>query len=149
MINKKEVYSIFCQKIEQKIQSATQSWNEANESVLAETKGSVGDKHETGRAMAQLEVEKASKILNETKQMSSILQLLEPEKTKLKAELGALVETDLGIFYLSTGIGKIEIDNQIVFCIGMNSPIGKSLLNKKNSEKFYFADKKGIILNIN
>jgi hypothetical protein len=149
MINKKEVYSIFCQQIEQKIQSATQSWNEANESVLAETKGSVGDKHETGRAMAQLEVEKASKILNETKQMSSILQLLKPEKTKMKAELGALVETDLGIFYLSTGIGKIEIDNQIVFCIGMNSPIGKSLLNKKNSEKFYFADKEGIILNIN
>jgi hypothetical protein len=149
MINKKEVYSIFCQQIEQKIQSATQSWNEANESVLAETKGSVGDKHETGRAMAQLEVEKASKILNETKQMSSILQLLEPEKTKLKAELGALIETDLGIFYLSTGIGKIEIDNQSVFCIGMNSPIGKSLLNKKNSEKFYFADKEGTILNIN
>lgn len=149
MITKKEVYSIFCQKIEQKIQSATQSWNEANESVLAETKGSVGDKHETGRAMAQLEVEKASKILNETKQMSSILQLLEPEKTKLKAELGALIETDLGVFYLSTGIGKFDIDNQIVFCIGMNSPIGKSFLNKKISEKFYFADKQGIILNIN
>jgi len=148
MITKKEVYNIFCMQIEQKIQSATQSWNEANESVLSETKSSVGDKHETGRAMAQLEVEKASKILNETKQMGSIIQLLEPEKTRLKAELGALVETDLGLFYLSTGIGKIEIKNQTVFCIGMNSPIGISLLNKKNDEKFYFADKNGIILNI-
>ena len=58
MITKKEVYVIYCEQIEQKIQSATQSWNEANESVLAETKSSVGDKHETGRAMAQLEVVK-------------------------------------------------------------------------------------------
>ncbi len=148
MITKKEVYVIFCQQIEQKIQSATQSWNEANESVLAETKGSVGDKHETGRAMAQLEVEKASKILNETKQMSSIIQLLEPEKSRIKAELGALIKTDLGLFYLSTGIGKIEIENQTVFCIGMNSPIGKSMLNKKTSEKFNFSERQGIILNI-
>jgi hypothetical protein len=148
MITKKEVYVIFCEQIEQKIQSATQSWNEANESVLAETKSSVGDKHETGRAMAQLEVEKAIKILNETKQMSSIIQLLQPEKTRLKAELGALIITDLGLFYLSTGIGKIEIENQTVFCIGMNSPIGKSLLNKKIDEKFYFGDKNGIIMNI-
>jgi hypothetical protein len=149
MITKKEVYNIFCQQIEQKIQAATESWNEANESVLAETKGSVGDKHETGRAMAQLEVEKASKILNETKLMSSIIPLLEPKRTRYSAEIGALIETNLGVFYLSTGIGKIEIENQIVFCIGMNSPIGKSLLNKKNSENFYFADKEGIILNIN
>ena len=148
MITKKEVYNIFCQQIEQKIQSAIQSWNEANESVLSETKSSVGDKHETGRAMAQIEVEKASKILNETKQMGSIIQLLEPEKTSQKAELGALIETDLGLFYLSTGIGKIEIKNQTIFCIGMNSPIGISLLNKRNDEKFYFADKNGIILNI-
>jgi len=148
MITKKEVYVIFCEQIEQKIQSAMQSWNEANESVLSETKSSVGDKHETGRAMAQLEVEKASKILNETKQMASIIQLLEPEKRRLKAELGALIETDLGLFYLSTGIGKIEIENQTVFCIGMNSPIGKSLLNKKIDEKFYFGDKNGSIMNI-
>jgi hypothetical protein len=148
MITKKEVYTIFCQQIEYKIQSAHQSWNEANESVLAETKGSVGDKHETGRAMAQLEVEKAGKILNETKQMSSIIQLLDPEKIKSNAELGALVETSLGTFYLSSGIGKIEIDNQSFFCIGMNSPIGKSMLNKKMNEKFIFSEKEGIILKI-
>jgi hypothetical protein len=80
--------------------------------------------------------------------MGSIIQLLEPEKTRQKAELGALIETDLGLFYLSTGIGKIEIENQTVFCIGMNSPIGKSLLNKKIDEKFYFGDKNGIIMNI-
>jgi hypothetical protein len=95
-----------------------------------------------------LEVEKAGKILNETKQMSSIIQLLDPEKIKSNAELGALVETSLGTFYLSSGIGKIEIDNQSFFCIGMNSPIGKSMLNKKMNEKFIFSEKEGIILKI-
>jgi hypothetical protein len=81
--------------------------------------------------------------------MSSIIPLLEPQRTRSSAELGALIETNLGVFYLSTGIGKIEIENLTIFCIGMNSPIGKSLSNKKNGEKFYFADKEGIILNIN
>lgn len=148
MLSKEKVYRAFCALLENKIFDSTQSWNEANESVFAETKGSVGDKHETGRAMAQLEVEKASKILNETRQLSSIIQLLAPEKMKDHAMLGALVETTLGTFYLSSGIGKIEIENSFVFCIGMQSPIGKSLMNKKVKEKFYFSDKEGLILDI-
>ncbi len=148
MIIKQQVFNEFCRQIDLKIHAASQSLVEANESVLSETKGSVGDKHETGRAMAQLEVEKASKILSETKLMKSIIQLLLPEKIKMKAELGALIETDLGIFYLSTGIGKIQIENQIVFCIGMNSPIGKSMLDRKINENFIFLENVGTILKI-
>ncbi len=149
MIIKQQVFNEFCRQIDLKIQAASQSLDEANESVHSETKGSVGDKHETGRAMAQLEVEKASKILSETKQMKSIIQLLSPEINKSKAELGALIETDLGHFYLSSGIGKIEIENDYIFCIGMNSPIGQSMMNKKINEIFKFGEKVGKILDIN
>jgi hypothetical protein len=148
MILKQLVFEEFCRQIELKIKAASVALQEANESVLSETKGSVGDKHETGRAMAQLEVEKASKILHETKQMKSIIQLLTPDILHSKAELGALIETDLGTFYLSSGIGKMEIEETIVFCIGMNSPIGKAVFNKKRNEQFNFGDNTVKILKI-
>lgn len=149
MVSKEKIFAAFKLHIESKIQAAQDALEEATESVHAETKGSAGDKHETGRAMAQLEVEKAGKVLHETQQMRSVLSLLEPEKPKDKCIAGALVKTTQGLFYLSGGIGKIDIDGESVFCIGMNSPVGQALIGKQQGETYAVAGNTFSILEIN
>jgi hypothetical protein len=134
--------------IEDRIAFAVHSHAEATESVHAETKGSAGDKHETGRAMAQLEVEKAGKVLKEAQQMKQVLGLLEPEKTRAACTVGALVESTQGLFYLSMGLGKINVNGTDVFCVGMNSPVGQALFNKKAGAHYQVGSIKAEILSI-
>ena len=50
----------------------------SNQKALhSETKSSAGDKHETGRAMLQLEMEKASQQLEGISQMNEILSKID------------------------------------------------------------------------
>lgn len=140
MISKCQIFESFQQFIEEKIESSKMALNQAAESILTETKGSAGDKHETSRAMAQIEVDKAGRILQEALQMRSIYQLLDPELTSDSCNLGAVVQTSNGIFYLSTGIGRIPVGDEFVFCVSMKSPIGQAMINKKAGESFLIND---------
>lgn len=141
MITKHQIFESFQQFIEEKIESSKLALNQAAESILTETKGSAGDKHETSRAMAQIEVDKAGRILQEALQMRSIYQLLEPDTQRNSCNLGAVVHTNNGIFYLSTGIGRIPVGTEFVFCVGMKSPIGQAMINKKEGESFQINGK--------
>lgn len=100
-------------------------------SANEETKSSAGDKYETGRAMAQLEIEKNTKQLAEAERLQGMLQAIH---TDLISEIiipGSLVKTPKGIFYISISIGLIEIDKQPYFVIAPDSPIGKLFMGKK------------------
>ncbi len=103
----------------------------AQESANEEGKSSAGDKHETGRAMAQLESEKAAKQLQEAMDLLAILKRIDPEAVHQSAGLGSLVTTDQGNFYLSVAVGKVEVEGFNCFAISVNSPIGAKLLGLK------------------
>ena len=49
------------------------------EALDSESKSSAGDKHETGRAMLQLEMEKAGQQLQEVEKMKLILEKIQSE----------------------------------------------------------------------
>jgi hypothetical protein len=149
MLSKLAVFKILETFIEEKTANAYQILNEAKDSLYSETKGSAGDKHETGRAMAQIEVDKAGRFLDETQQLKAILPLLKPDKSRRKCETGALVETTQGFFYLSIGIGKLLINEHSIFCVSIHSPIGQSLLHKVQGDKYKVGNNEFEILEIN
>jgi len=70
---KKQLYSLCLAYIDERIQVANQAIQFAQDSANDETKSTAGDKYETGRAMAQLEIEKINAQLNESKKLSKIL----------------------------------------------------------------------------
>lgn len=96
-----------------------------------ETKSSSGDKHETGRAMAQLEIEKLTAQLRELQKIKQGLTQINPDITSNKVVIGSLVYTDNGNFYLAASIGKVAVENQNFFAISTASPIGQLLIGKK------------------
>lgn len=137
----KEILILEIQRIlAEKLKFAQANFNEAQESVTIETKGSAGDKHETSRAMAQIELENAGKVLLEAEKNCTLFKNLSDFPSK-KIALGSLIYTNLEIFYISLGLGKIEFNEEIIFCLNMNSPLGKILSDKKIGDSFTFNSK--------
>lgn len=109
---------------------------EAQDAANNETKSSAGDKHETGRAMAQLETEKLSAQLNEALKLSQVFAQLNPNQKNKHITIGSLVFTNNGYFYIAVSLGKVEINNETIFAISPQSPMGKLLLTKKEKDSF-------------
>jgi hypothetical protein len=113
-----------------------------------ETKSNVGDKFETTREMMQLEIEKNALQLNKYELQKNELLKIDINKAYHKVEFGSLVFTNGGNYFISIGLGKIEIENEPVYCISLISPIGKALQNKKAGAKIDFQGKEISILKI-
>lgn len=136
------------QTLDQQIESLKSTIKSAKESRDNETKSSVGDKYETGRAMVQMELEKNRVQLNKTLQLKNHLSQINPKKQYNTVEFGSLVLTNNGNYFISIGIGKIEIENESFFCISLASPIGKTLQHKSVGEKINFQGKEITIMEI-
>ena len=115
----------------------------------SETKSSAGDKHETGRAMLQLEMEKASQQLESLQHMQEVLNRIDPHQHHDQAHLGSLVETSAGKFFLSIGAGEMVLgDGGKYFCVSPSSPIGRQLLGKSKGETFDFRSREVVVLEV-
>ncbi len=119
------------ESIEQRMVNANEAIEMARQSANEEGKSSAGDKHETGRAMAQLEQEKAGKQLSELQTQLGILKRLNSEIVSTAVGLGSLVNTNSGHFYLAVAVGKIRVADNDYFAVSVNSPVGIALLGKK------------------
>ena len=113
-----------------------------------ETKSSVGDKYETGRAMMQLEFQKVQSQLNRVKADYSELQSYDLNRKVSKVDKGCIVLTDQGIYFISVALGKVKVKDEIYFCISLASPIGKLLQQKVVNDQVAFNGKTIRILEI-
>ncbi|MDB4516743.1 3-oxoacyl-ACP synthase [Crocinitomicaceae bacterium] len=132
MLDKSTVHAVALASITDKLLSIQREFDALQEALMSETKSSAGDKHETGRAMAQLEQEKLSKQLAETRKSVQGLKSIELDAVHNKIAFGSLVNTSRGYFFLSVGIGAVKIEETSVFCITAGSPIGQLLLGKSS-----------------
>jgi transcription elongation GreA/GreB family factor len=117
--------------IQSAIDAVTESGND-------ETKSSAGDKHETGRAMMQLEQEKNSKQLRETLELKKSLDRTNPNQHSQVVALGSLVITNKEKFYISISAGKIIIESEIYFAVSPTSPIAIKLIGLAQNQEMNF-----------
>ena len=135
--------------VNKRLQTVEDIISSNQKALQSETKSSAGDKHETGRAMLQLEMEKAGQQLSGIHQMKLILAKINISKKTEIAHLGSIVETDFANYFLSISTGKIIVEDKIYFAISLSSPIGKLLLGKKTNDNFVFNGKTFQIKKIN
>ena len=74
---KGELLAYCKQFVTDKLQNLNNRIQEVNHALLSETKSTAGDKHETGRAMVQLEREKLGSQLAELEKMENLLEQYE------------------------------------------------------------------------
>jgi transcription elongation GreA/GreB family factor len=108
------------------------------ESLQSETKSSAGDKHETGRAMLQLEREKAGNQLADIQKQQELFSRVLIDASSEVARLGSIVTTNKGVYFLAISVGAITVGSKTYYAISPSSPIGKVLLGKKNGQEFSF-----------
>jgi len=135
---KKAVYS-FCEEyIQLRLNRIQSEIEKIKEALQSEVKSTAGDKHETGRAMLQLEREKLGAQLGEAEKMKAILNKVPMGIKDQKIALGSLVETNMANYYISISAGRFKTDGIDVFCISPSTPIGKLLIGKSVNDSIKF-----------
>jgi len=137
---------IFIQK--QKIKSLELLINSTTESRDTDNKSSAGDKHETSRAKIQTEIDNYSRQLALAYNNLHLIEQVDKSKKHNVATQGSLITTDKGIFFISIGIGKLEIGSNNYFIISPLSPIGSAMKGMSKNETFSFRGIKFSIKNI-
>ncbi|WP_047246975.1 GreA/GreB family elongation factor [Maribacter thermophilus] len=115
--------------------------SEIETALTSETKSSAGDKHETGRAMLQLEREKIGVQLANAENMQGLLNKVRLDSPTVSIALGALVYTTEAKYYIAISAGEFKMGNEVVYCISPVTPVGKLLLGKKEDDEFTFNGK--------
>jgi transcription elongation GreA/GreB family factor len=121
-----------------KIQALSLIMQEVTDSANSETKSSAGDKHETARAMMQLEQEKLSKQITDLAEQKKEFDKIDFTKVSAQIGQGSLVETNKGFFLIASSIGKITVDDKIVFVISNKSPLAQQLIGLTTNDGFTF-----------
>jgi predicted aspartyl protease len=128
---KQKIYRACLQLINDKIQNFQSALNDLSEGAKNDSKSSAGDKHETARAMMQLEQEKISKQLDETLVQKAILQKIDVDVKSAHIQNGSLIKTNHGYLFLSIALGKIKVDKMDAVVLSAASPLGVKLLGKE------------------
>lgn len=142
---KQQLYDQCIAYVNQRLQTIEKTISSNQKALESETKSSAGDKHETGRAMLQLEMEKAGKQLASINQLKEVLAKINVEKSSEVAHLGSVIYTSQANYFLSISVGKLTVDSTDFFAISVSSPIGKLLLGKRVGDSFSFNGKETLI----
>jgi transcription elongation GreA/GreB family factor len=124
--------------VDVRIATAKQAMDHAQQSANEEGKSSAGDKYETGRAMMQIERDRAAHQLQEAIQLKSVLDQIKSDIIPERISLGSLVVTDSKRIFISIGIGKLVVSDIEYFIVAPTSPLGKALSGLKVNDQLTF-----------
>lgn len=132
MLTKSEVIAELDKQLLTKLSYLATNLQQAIDSRNSDTKSSAGDKFETSREMAQIEIHKIENEILKTQQFISDLFYKDIQ----------FIITDKGTFLISIPFGKLMVSGTEVFCISKNAPITKHLINTKKNDSFFYNDMK-------
>jgi transcription elongation GreA/GreB family factor len=142
---KQELYRLCQEYVDKRIESSRHAIAEAQESANEETKSSSGDKYETGRAMAQLEIEKNSQQLAEALKLKSALDQIRIGKAHPSVQPGSLVITDGGVFFIAISLGVVKLHDDPYMVIAPTSPLGVELMGSRVGDTKVFKGRSYLV----
>lgn len=138
---KQKLYSECVSYVEAKIEQTTIAIDELQRAANLETKSSMGDKYESGRAAIQLEMEKYSQQLNENYNLKKVLYQINAAKVYDSIQPGCVVYTNNDNYFVAINAGEVETGGNKFRTISLASPLGKELHKRKAGDNFTFRNK--------
>ncbi len=147
-MKKEELYETLLRQLEGRYAEMQQGWCSLMESNQQEGKSSAGDKHETAGAMVHLEMEKLSKQMEEARRQLSEVEKFHPDRVSHigQIQMGSLVQTTTGWYYLITSLGKLTVSGEACFVLSGASPLGRLMMGRSEGEVFSIGDREMQIL---
>jgi len=142
---KRKILALCQQTVNSKLELLNENIKHLQESANEETKSSAGDKYETGRAMAQLEIEKLSAQISDLRKQKQALDQIDINKSFHKIQAGCYVQSNQGNFFIAASLGLLKVDDQQVFCISPSSPIAQKFIGLAGGDSFSFNSKSYVI----
>lgn len=137
---KKDLYLHCEQFLNDRFKTVKGTIEDIQNALQSETKSTAGDKHETGRAMLQLEREKAGKQLAELQKLKTLLSKINVDSVHKQVALGSAVFTSQFNYFISISTGEIELKSGKFYAISPSTPIAKLLLSKTIGDTIVFRD---------
>lgn len=134
--------------INNRLQTVENTIKDIQKSLTTETKSTAGDKHETGRAMLQLEREKAGNQLAEIQKTKAILSKIDTSKPSHTVSLGSIVYTSNLNYFIAISAGELKVERDAFYAISASTPIAKLLLGKTIGDSVSFRNQEIEIKNI-
>ena len=130
MTFKQKIHQYYLQQVQDKIDVFRDMISSLTEDSKNDAKGSAGDKHETALSMMHIEQEKLTNKLKEVLEQKAVLDKIDASQIHNKVAIGSLVKTNNLTVYISVALPKITIENQNIFAISPQSPLGIQLMGK-------------------
>lgn len=134
--------------IEEKIRFAEENIRSTIAARDSDGKSTAGDKHEVGRAMIQIELEKQETQLAKLRLLEVDLARVSLDRTFDRVGFGSLVTTDQGVYFIAIGLGAVNVEGETVYGISLQSPIGQALKDKRVADEVVFGGKRMRVLGV-
>ncbi len=136
-------------QLQERIAEAELAITSTRSSFASDTKSSAGDKHETGRAMVQQELDKLEEQRAKLIVLQQELARVPLERVFDHVGFGSLITTDQGTYFVAIGLGRIEFEGASCFAISLASPIGQALHGKSAGDEVTFNGRAVSVRGIN
>ncbi|WP_308813191.1 3-oxoacyl-ACP synthase [Aestuariibaculum sp. M13] len=127
---KQALYEQCAVLVSNRLETVKKQIAQIQESLSSETKSTAGDKHETGRAMLQLEREKAGQQLAEINKIKEVLSRIDVKIASKKVGLGSVVFTSQANYFVAVSLGELKVNDVAFYAISPSTPIGQLILGK-------------------
>lgn len=148
MIIKEQLYRKCNEALQERLKHIKKSILDLEEALQSETKSSAGDKHETGRAMIQIEREKAGQQLIGIQKNQELLQKIDCNAKHTNIALGSVVYTSQHNYFISISEGEIKLEDVLFYAISPQSPIAQLLLGKTDGDIISFRNNPFTVLKV-
>ena len=148
MTTKEHVHATCIEELNNSIIFFQKALNDLKDGAQNDAKSSAGDKHETSLSMMQIEQEKIRKQLKEVQEMKASLDKLNPHVVSRKINLGSLIKTNIGYFYIAVALGKLKLDQLELYVMSPQSPMAIKLIGLSVHDEFEMNSKKIVIQDI-
>jgi transcription elongation GreA/GreB family factor len=128
MTFRRQILQHYQQLVNDKISSLQNMITALTEDAKNDAKGSAGDKHETALSMMHIEQEKLNQKIKEILLQKTILDTIDVSKTTSKIIVGSLVQANGLLFFLSTALPQITINEKTIIAVSPQSPLGSKLM---------------------
>lgn len=87
---------------------------------------------------ARIELEKLHAVLEQLQAMAPVLADIDPAGHHVSIVPGALVRTDMGLFYIAVALGRTEVEGVPLWVVAPNAPIVQVLKDTPVGEIAFF-----------
>lgn len=148
VMNKALLYQECVQKVELKLNELQSQRIDIEASMHLETKSSVGDKYETGRAMLHQELDKIGAQQTHFASIYKLFQQINPEESITSVKNGALIKTSKGMFWIVASLGEVVFDGVRVFVMSGAAPLAQAFKGKSAGDQVLFNKMEYVIKSI-